>query len=859
MSATLRHRQQRLFTGALFPEALNEQLAAFALRHRLQSNVWVPRRAFDSALQPYNVFILPNAALCDVSFTPGGGAGDVTAAIGTDRVLVNAQHTSNQKLMEDFRDFLTTRLAPPAPYSVPLRTSFFAAAPALPELASTKLTHELDRDDQSNSVAHGHFFERPFREREYFTAADQNTAGVLGSRPDCGGSALIPPPNRILQPDPQWDGLPPFQHPLALNGSLLLGTEVSARLLAWMRVRHVCTNYWRRLRSGSGRHQHFTHVSNTEYPGRYNPFFCARYVPHNYTGRGFPADTARLMRHRAVEYGYVSRMWLTLRQGQELFGTSLRADHARDFPTVYSTFHTGGLECLAYYCADQFERSEEIFPTRREIDLAAKGVWVPSSKIAAFPLLWQLQQKYNTETTPANGSGRRGTDVAMQDATRHSEFCQRTETSNEIQLVGFDRAKATKYLQNTHLVRTLLRQCILCGYPTPTFLSHRNLVKLELRLRDGEEGVVQQRTPVPLPYDYAWLNGECWFNVAQLQEPTIGAELVERWPRHFLTRRRLHGPLAVHCCRLQVRARTGAADPSAPAEDVSAEWVPLYAVQLAGWTLREGAAGVRYRPYSTDATFKRFVVASNILFRIEDVQLEPHAVAWMRRYAPVDVEGRPFLRGVRQLLTLRAYERGYQSPVWLSFHETASAAARPPLRTTMRPPRAGARPLDCTAHSFKEPPFVHFRSLVFVNEEEVVRRVPRPSNMESVTAAADMTKEDINDTAAGSDSLRDPDEALHRLSEKARGLVEEGVGVSAEAFLTHKARASEQRDSATTREFFRDDGAARSEDGAAGEEHGEDGDLQPAEEAFVDDYTNDDFGAEEVGDLFYEGDPVDGA
>ncbi|CAJ1028601.1 hypothetical protein IOCL2690_000544700 [Leishmania lindenbergi] len=76
-------RQQRLFTSALSPEILNHQLAALARRHKLQSDVWVPRNAFDTALKPYNVYILPNATLCDVTLTSGGGMGDATASIGT--------------------------------------------------------------------------------------------------------------------------------------------------------------------------------------------------------------------------------------------------------------------------------------------------------------------------------------------------------------------------------------------------------------------------------------------------------------------------------------------------------------------------------------------------------------------------------------------------------------------------------------------------------------------------------------------------------------------------------------------------------------------------------------------------------
>ncbi|KPA85450.1 hypothetical protein ABB37_01749 [Leptomonas pyrrhocoris] len=797
-------RQQRLFTGALFPEVLNAQLFAFAARHHLKSNVWVPRKAFDAALKPYNVFVLPNAALCDVSLTPGGGAVETTEAIGTDLVLVNAQHTSNQKFMEEFRDFLVSRLTTPVLPRDAI-TSLF-----LPQTFAAEAAGRLDAkpykyigvtftqlDDRAKGCA---------REKDFFSAADQLSAkaetDAANACADFTQQDQQPQPRQpvpILQPEPLWDRLPPFQYPLALNGSLLMGAEVARRLLALQKQGRFYSNYWRRLRSPTAKLQSFFYTGQTEYAGRYNPFYCVRYVPHNYTGRPFPLDIARLMRHRAVEYGYVSRMWLTRRQGEELFGTTLLPEHAHDFPVVCCNFHSGGLESIAYYCADQFAHSEDLFPTQREIELAAKGVWIPSTKIAAFPLLRQLQEKYTTETTPVS-SDRSGMDLAKQDANRHTEFCQRTEAYSAIRLVGFDQDKGDKHIRAAHLGKALHRQCVLCGYPTPVFISHRTLINFNLAVKDGEEGVVQLQCPVKLPYDNAWTNGECWFNIAQMREPAVGAELMEHWPRHFLTRRRLNRNLAAQCCRLQIaeRARTAMATPAernttdpAAAAALDSEWVPLYMIEAAGWKLRPGAAGVRYVPNHDGEDFTRYYVGKNIMFRVADVCLDASIVAWMRRYTPINAQCHPYLRGLRQLLTLRAYERGYQSQTWVAFPDVQATAASLPVRLTPSPVRAGITPLATSRFQFSQPPFVRLRDLVFVNKEELAPPLWQAARGHNGVSDAAMGG---GAAAAASD---EPDAPLRRMNAATRAMVEDGVGISAEAFLTGAAQSRMQRPSST--------------------------------------------------------------
>jgi hypothetical protein len=833
-----RNRQQRLFTGALFPEELNAQLFRFAERHKLQSNVWVPRRAFEMALRPYNIFMLPSAAFCDVSLAPGGGLSDVVVAIGVDRVLVNAQHTSDQKFMEEFRVFLTSRLTTPARLPTWADTPIFSTATELSTAGQADAIQPCDKDAAALLTRNGP--NETAGDRELFSAADKQVAAEAQSRK---GLLRLQQPTLICQPDPLWDRLPPFQHPLALNGSLLLGTEVSTRLLDWQRRQHSFSNYWRCLRSVSTQLQVFSNASATEYPGRYNPFFCVRYVPHNYTGRSFPMDISRLMRHRAVEYGYVSRLWLTERQGEELFGTTLHPERAHHFPTVFTSYHTGGLECLAYYCADQFVNGEELFPTEREILLAAKGVLISPTKVAAFPLLLHLQKKYATEPSSCDSCNRSGVDVSRQDSSRHAEFCQLTEAFSTIRLVGFSEKKTASYMSESHIGSSLRRQCILCGYPTATFISHRTLVQLCLPLRDGEEGVVQTRHPVQLPFSNAFASGECWFNVAQLREPAVGVELKERWPRHFLTRRHFHSHVAVQCCRVQIAERARAmcpvagavssttAPPLNSADTSSSEWVPLFVLQLMGWRLREGAAGVRYRPRGANENLSWFGKGASILFRIEDVCIDAQTVEWLRRYTPVNSEGYPYLRGLRQLMVLRAYERAYESHVWFAFSESDAASLPRKLRAKPRPVCPGVTPLNPSVWAFSNPPFVRFRRLMFANQDE----------LESGTFGAEHGGGESDDSEARGRARQEAGDSLPRMSDDLRRMVESGIGVSAEALVKSTAPSVWRREDRMT-------GVCGGEGSRAASAHENcDHDaLQTSDDTFLDD--------EDVGDLPYEDD-----
>lgn len=774
-----RCRQQRLFTGALFPETLNDQIVAFACRHKLKSDVWVPRKAFDTALKPYNVYVLPKATLCDLTLTPGDGMGDVTAAIGVDRCLVNAEQTSNQHLLEGFVDFMMSCLTPPEQCPTRIQNQSFTPAAAAGTQVACRTATALPLSGREA---------RRKNFSEYFSAANgggaECTTSLLAEAAD---SSLSP----VLLPDPTWDTLAPFQHPLALNGSLLTGTDTTAQLLKWQQESYRWSNYWRRLRGAKERRQSFYSVCDTEVPGRYNPHFCVYYVPHTYTNISFPLATAVLMRHRAVEHKYVSRLWLTLKQAEERFGTSLLPERANDEPVVYCNYFTAGMEATAFYCADQFAGGDKIFPTARELDIAAKGVRLPSTKLRAYPLLSRLLDQYDEgKTADSAGDDRPGTDQAVTDAGRHVEFFQHRQRCGAIRLHGFQKPEMEKnYLQSTRVAGALARQCLLCGYPRPLFFSHRALLAFHLRLREGEQGIVQTRLPTRVNKLLAWCKGECWFNVSQLHEPAVAQELMDNPPVHFLTRQSLQGAVAVNCCRAQLARRwdtaAAAVSSSSPTSSVparcnfSAEWIPAYVLEMTGWQLREGAQGVPYVPLAAGAAFKRFPLGGNVLFSMADVSLHNAAKDWLRRYTPVDQEGYPFLRGVRQAMTLRAFERGYRAHQWLIHRVRKNGGFSSPLlalRGAFNPVCMSApQPLLDTS-AFVKAPFVRMGNFEFVNVEEVAlmsRAYP------------------CNGAAARESGSEEPDAPLLQMSSGARLQVESGTGTSAESLMRHSVRETD--------------------------------------------------------------------
>ncbi|CAJ1028602.1 hypothetical protein IOCL2690_000544800 [Leishmania lindenbergi] len=140
-------------------------------------------------------------------------------------------------------------------------------------------------------------------------------------------------------------------------------------------------------------------MCDTEFPGRYSPHFCVRYTPHTYTNLLFSVPTAVWIQHRAVENKYVSRLWLTLRQAAELFGTHLFPERANGNPVLYCNHFTVGVGATAFYCADQFAGGDAVFPSARPLDIVVKSVSLASTNLRGFPLLARCIREEMTNGT----------------------------------------------------------------------------------------------------------------------------------------------------------------------------------------------------------------------------------------------------------------------------------------------------------------------------------------------------------------------------------------------------------------------------------------------------------------------------
>lgn len=652
--------QQCLFTGALFPADTNRDLCAFAELHNVTSNVWVPHRAFDHSLKQFDVFILPCAALCDTA-TSGGSA----QLSRIPRVLVNAAHTSNQKLFEKFTELLV----------------------ATPGAVYMGAGATFDRDG----------------------AQQQQPDDIHGGT--AGGDSASRPSVRAMRT------VRHIRYPIAADGMAILDAKLFKLMVAYKEKHGFLSNYWH-VPSPVRAHHH--NAEEDDAPGRLNPTATNQYSSVSLSGRPFPREVRHLMRQRAGECGYVSAVWVTMAEAAGLFGTRLRPERAQDAPLVCLGNAVG--EPVALYCADQFEDSERLFPSAREIALALKGVLISPEKMRGFPLLHRLHLETSVAARTADagkvglskagpGPTRSGADTTMMDARRHMRLSEETGRLRKIRVLGLPtRDRERTLLQADDLGARLLDEAVLRGYPTPHFVGLRQLALYQLRVRRGELGYISHPKPARL-WDDAWLDGDVYFNIAQLAEPLVALQLQYSHPTHLLTRRWLSRALATHCAQVQVRMGYA-----------SCEWVPLFAAHDAGWRPRPGAPSVPFPPRSIDWDYpsKPRCHAEYALVNVKELGLPAEAIEFLRTYRPVDAHGCPYLRMPRALMTLRAWEQGYRSPVWVPAYPDSDYICN------VRPAAGGGdgsslarADSHLAGDAFLTVPLIRYRGTHFVNAEDV--------------------------------------------------------------------------------------------------------------------------------------------
>lgn len=363
--------QQRLFTGGIFSEEVNEQLIFFARRHQLTSRVWVPVRCFDTILKPYGVTLRPAAALLAVSSTERGGRDG-----GFGRKLLSFDRKENKgrehsRYGEAGFTYSGRGRSSPSPHmishSIYLSSPFFSSS--TPSLQHNVLVN-------AEHTSHCCFLEQ----FELYATADAigrrrggsagrgmegpgvnpispllELAGYQKGGRSCGQSHTPAGSTwRLRYPSLGHSGsffnaVPPqalqcCDHPLTVEGDPLMHLPTVQLMKHWKQRCGFTSPYWTRepppsytqkVREKVGVSPAITPAMNIGgwYPiethplcGQLNPTWCMSYTPHTLTNQRFPFLIERLMRERAAHYGYVSRLWLTPEEAWRVFQVTLRPE-----------------------------------------------------------------------------------------------------------------------------------------------------------------------------------------------------------------------------------------------------------------------------------------------------------------------------------------------------------------------------------------------------------------------------------------------------------------------------------------------------------------------------------------------------
>lgn len=616
--------QQRLFTGALFNEEINDALYGFAHRHSLKSNVWVPTRWFEASESNPYVYILPDANLCDLSFlVTSTRVTGFELENGCGRIVVNASQTSNPALFTNF--------------------------------------------------------------------ASQS------SQPNVGGAGRggFPCPVSVL--------------------SIPYGGTAAARAMQRMQAENSdLSDYWIRWKRRTSQFTHFINASYTSYPGRFNQRWCVDYQPRTMTGDAFPPDVAVRMRQRAVEMGYVSRLWVTVHEATTKFGVRPHPTRIAEAPPLYSSYFTGGIFSLAYHCMDQFETDDSVvFLSHTQLKLAATGVRYPHTALRPFPLLHRVHYEdaagnfvagaLSSETVHTGRSGA----AAAAESIPHEKYRANTAMLDHIRIFGEYTIDAERRLVSS-AEKSIRMAAILKDFKSPIFFPVSWILRLQLRVRPNETCVVHPARHRVGSAEEVYVDALCLYNITQLTEPLAALELFFNYPYFFLTDSAVGIDSALVCARIQIQRRLGN------------RWVPLYILSITGWRLRAGALGVPYVPKAKRAIKKLFSSDESSFFNLDDVLAPDGAIAFMQQYRPVDMADCPFFGSFKVSLCLRAWERGYTSPRWVCLRDPLYAGVFS-LRPRAAEVRQGVLPLRADRHLGPDTPGVTYYSLTFFNEEELVR------------------------------------------------------------------------------------------------------------------------------------------
>lgn len=659
--------QQRLFTGGIFSEEINDQLVGFARSHGLTCPVWVPFQCFQGGLKHYGVTIRPAASMLAVrtlsSRSPYHSC-----------MLVNAEHTSHRVFLEDFFDRIRS--------SMSSENHLVCSPLAIPSDIHASSIH-ASRNPPIGSPA---------------GATDESKPQETYSAPAVYGS----------------------QYPLSVEGDVITNPHV-LEALCRSQVRHQrhCS-YWTSTKakgacSVDGGGESWYHVEDHQQSGQFNPIWCMPYIPHTLVNHAFPYFIQRAMRERAWRYGYVSRLWLSEEEAWRCFGAELAADCSQHDPPIWCRQFSNGVQQEVYYCADQFNISPSKIPREKDVHLAASGVDVGREKLRPFPLIYSLysgnsrgephtcRSAHVTSSNPAADEGTVEEEKSVPSSVvRQERFKQLQEAYTNV-VVWDSKLRGLSVFSRHRLLR---------GWNSPYFIRMSSVLQLGLTLReDAQQGIVLD-TIHRLPSTFLSFQQECWVNASQLTEPAVVRELVVNPPTVAIWGSRLRGVIGLNCARLQVIHRYA-----------ESRWMAGQAVSLVShWKLRPGAVAV---PLLNNATASPATTPANaypiLYYNIQDIM----GITFRERQMLDDYI--PFIprsnlvvqKALKVFLTLRALQAGFQSPVWIELegsrgaHGLASSPCEPQL---VKPRRTG--PCNMFGHILpSDTTSVFYKGRTYVNEE----------------------------------------------------------------------------------------------------------------------------------------------
>ncbi|ORC89720.1 uncharacterized protein TM35_000112540 [Trypanosoma theileri] len=430
--------------------------------------------------------------------------------------------------------------------------------------------------------------------------------------------------------------------------------------------------YWVKQRSND---RHRVNAEETIYAGRYNPTDCITYEPHTFTNQLFPPAIALLMRRKASQFGYISRTWVTKKEG-ELHGTRLNTERLKDGPPIFTAYFSGqgNVQPVEYFCADQFE-DYTVFPTTREIDLAVCGVFIGENKVRAYPLLASLA-------------------VESSAVIRHRRMVEETSKFSSPLLMGLS-SNVSFLMQNIEYKERLRKFSLLHGFSQANFILHTPEVGQYLQLKPQEQGIVCSVSKESAKLHSSKQKTFCFFNADQFEEPKIVEEIIERTPTHFFIQIPLYGQLLVDCARQQC-IKSG----------YSKMWIPASTLEYFDdtWKPLPGIVGV-----PEERTTSEMIIPT--LYNISEINIPSDALKWWPTYFPRDAKNKLYLGEVKMLLSMRAWEQGYTSPVWIT------QALITQMGATRK--RWSRRKTFLKGNPFLKPPSVLVGNDEYVNLEEI--------------------------------------------------------------------------------------------------------------------------------------------